>query len=282
MSQTLQGYITEVRRLLHDANANFYTNSQLTDYINGARKRVVRDTGCLRDVQTTTIPCAPVAGGATPNIWSEGLVVNTNDYVFSNIYIYKVTSGGILGTQAPPYPSGTYVYPPSTPFTDGTATLQYAGKCELIPYASLPEGVNTLDVVNINLYWGNSRIPLRYMPWTDFNARLRYWQNYVGTPIAYSIYGQSTIYIGPIPDQSYTLDLDTVLLPEDLVNLTDEDSIDEPYSSPVKFYAAYTAKYYEQSFGEAEIYLGQYKQQVQAVQASVYTRRMPDPYSQAY
>ena len=282
MSQTLQGYITEVRRLLHDANANFYTNSQLTDYINGARKRVVRDTGCLRDVQTTTIPCAPVAGGATPNIWSEGLVVNTNDYVFSNIYIYKVTSGGILGTQAPPYPSGTSVYPPSTPFTDGTATLQYAGKCELIPYASLPEGLNTLDVVNINLYWGNSRIPLRYMPWTDFNARLRYWQNYVGTPIAYSIYGQSTIYIGPIPDQSYTLDLDTVLLPEDLVNLTDEDSIDEPYSSPVKFYAAYTAKYYEQSFGEAEIYLGQYKQQVQAVQASVYTRRMPDPYSQAY
>jgi hypothetical protein len=282
MSQTLQGYITEVRRLLHDANANFYTNSQLTDYINSARKRVVRDTGCLRDVQTTTIPCAPVAGGATPNIWSEGLVVNTNDYVFSNIYIYKVTSGGILGTQAPPYPSGTYVYPPSTPFTDGTATLQYAGKCELIPYASLPEGLNTLDVVNINLYWGNSRIPLRYMPWTDFNARLRYWQNYVGTPIAYSIYGQSTIYIGPIPDQSYTLDLDTVLLPEDLVNLTDEDSIDEPYSSPVKFYAAYTAKYYEQSFGEAEIYLGQYKQQVQAVQASVYTRRMPDPYSQAY
>lgn len=282
MSQTLQGYITEVRRLLHDANANFYTNSQLTDYINGARKRVVRDTGCLRDVQTTTIPCAPVAGGATPNIWSEGLVVNTNDYVFSNIYIYKVTSGGILGTQAPPYPSGTSVYPPSTPFTDGTATLQYAGKCELIPYASLPEGLNTLDVVNINLYWGNSRIPLRYMPWTDFNARLRYWQNYVGTPIAYSIYGQSTIYIGPIPDQSYTLDLDTVLLPEDLVNLADEDSIDEPYSSPVKFYAAYTAKYYEQSFGEAEIYLGQYKQQVQAVQASVYTRRMPDPYSQAY
>jgi hypothetical protein len=282
MSQTLQGYITEVRRLLHDANANFYTNSQLTDYINGARKRVVRDTGCLRDVQTTTIPCAPVAGGATPNIWSEGLVVNTNDYVFSNIYIYKVTSGGILGTQAPPYPSGTYVYPPSTPFTDGTATLQYAGKCELINYASLPAGLNTLDVVNINLYWGNSRIPLRYMPWTDFNARLRYWQNYVGTPIAYSIYGQSTIYIGPIPDQSYTLDLDTVLLPEDLVNLADEDSIDEPYSSPVKFYAAYTAKYYEQSFGEAEIYLGQYKQQVQAVQASVYTRRMPDPYSQAY
>lgn len=282
MSQTLQSYITEVRRLLHDANANFYTNSQLTDYINAARARIVRDTGCLRSVQTISTPCTPVAGGATPYIWAAGETVNTDDYVFSNIYIYKVVSGGVLGTTVPPYPSGTNVYPPTTPFTDGTATLQYAGKCEIINYAALPESLRTLDVLNINLYWGNSRIPLRYMPWTDFNARLRYWQNYVGTPVAFSIYGQSTIYLGPIPDQSYTLDLDTVLLPVDLVNLGDVDTIDDPYTSPVKFYAAYTAKYYEQSFGEAEIYLGQYKQQVQAVQASVYTRRMPDPYSNPY
>ena len=282
MSQTLQSYITEVRRLLHDANANFYTNSQLTDYINGARARIVRDTGCLRSMQTISTPCTPVAGGATPVIWAAGLTVNTNDYVFSNIYIYKVMTGGVLGTTVPPYPSGTNIYPPTTPFTDGTATLQYAGNCEIINYAALPQGLLTLDVLNINLYWGNSRIPLRYMPWTDFNARLRYWQNYIGTPVAYSIYGQSTVYIGPIPDQSYTLDLDTVLLPVDLVNLSDTDTIDDPYTSPVKYYAAYTAKYYEQSFGEAEIYLGQYKQQVQAVQASVYTRRMPNPYSSPY
>jgi len=58
-----------------------------------------------------------------------------------------------------------------------------------------------------------------------------------------------------------------VLLPADLVNLSDTDNINDPYSNPVKFYAAYLAKYYEQSFGEAEIYLGQYKQQIQAVQA---------------
>ena len=47
MAATLQSYITEVRYLLHDANANFYTNDQLTDYINSARERVVRDTGIV-------------------------------------------------------------------------------------------------------------------------------------------------------------------------------------------------------------------------------------------
>ena len=245
MSQTLQSYITAVRYLLHDANANFYTNSQLTDYINGARARVVRDTGCLRTVQTSQVPCTPVAGGRNPVIWSSGLTVSAGDYVFSNIYIYAVTVGGVLGDN-PNYPSSTDIYPPSTPFTSGTATVQYAGPSELINYSCLPSGTLTLDVININLYWGNSRIPLRYMPWTDFNAQLRYWQNRIGTPVAYSIYGQSQIYIGPVPDIAYVIDLDTVLLPTDLVNLSDADNINEPFSSTVKFYAAYLDKYYEQ------------------------------------
>jgi hypothetical protein len=279
MAQTLQGYITQVRYLLHDANANFYTNDQLIGYINSARERVVRDTGCLRTVQVSQTPAPPVAGGSNPVIWSAGLSVATGSYVFSNIYIYKVVTGGVLGSTSPPYPSSTYIYPPTTTFTDGTATLQYAGPCEVINYAALPSELLTLDVLNINLYWGNSRIPLRYLPWTDFNAQLRYWQNNVQRPICFSIYGQSQIYVGPVPDQAYVIDLDTVILPTAMVNLSDTDTINDPYDTVVQFYAAHLAKYYEQSFGEAEIYLQQYKQKTQSVLVSVFTRRIPTPYS---
>jgi hypothetical protein len=268
--------------LLHDATANFYTNDQLIGYINEARNRVVRDSGCLRTVQTTQIPCTPVSGGATPYQWTAGATVATNDYVFNNIFIYKVVSGGVLGTTAPPYPAGTSAYPPSTSFPDGTATLLYAGNCEVINWAALPSGVQTLDVLNVNLYWGNSRIPLRYLPWTQFNAQLRYWQNYIGTPIAFSTYGQQQLYIGPVPDQVYTVDLDTVILPTALVNLSDSDNINDPYNSVVQFYAAHLAKYYEQSFGESELYLQQYKTKMQAVLVSTYTRRIPDPYSNPF
>jgi hypothetical protein len=279
MAQTLQGYITQVRYLLHDAQANFYTNDQLIGYINSARERVVRDTGCLRTIQVSQTPAPPVAGGSNPVIWSAGLTVATGSYVFSNIYIYEVVTGGVLGSTSPPYPSANYIYPPSTSFTDGTATLQYAGPCEVINFAALPQGLLTLDVININLYWGNSRIPMRYLPWSDFNAQLRYWQNNVQRPICFSIYGQSQIYVGPVPDQAYVIDLDTVILPTVMVNLTDADTIIDPYDSVVQFYAAHLAKYYEQSFGEAEIYLQQYKQKTQAVLASVFTRRIPTPYS---
>ena len=282
MAATLQSYITEVRYLLHDANANFYTNDQLTDYINSARQRVVRDTGCLRTTQSIQIPCTPVAGGSQPYAWGAGTTVATGDYVFFNIFIYEVVSGGVLGTDAPPYPSGTSAYPPSTPFTDGTATLQYAGPCEIINYSALPEGLLTLDVLNVNLYWGNSRIPLRYLPWTQFNAQLRYWQNYIGTPIAFSTYGQGQLYIGPVPDQVYSVDLDTVILPTTMTNLADTDTIVDPYTTVVKYYAAHEAKYYEQSFGEAELFLQQYKQKTQAVLVSTYTRRIPDPYNNPY
>ena len=52
---TYSGYITEVRRLLHDAAGNFWTDTELADYINDARERVVRDTGCLRTIQSYTI-----------------------------------------------------------------------------------------------------------------------------------------------------------------------------------------------------------------------------------
>lgn len=281
MAQTLQGYLTQVRYLLHDAQSNFYTNDQLIGYINSARERVVRDTGCSRAVQVTQAPAPPVAGGNNPVIWSTGLVVTANQYVFSNIFIYKIIVGGTLGSEVPPYPSANYVYPPSgtLTLTDSAVTYQYVAPCEVINFAALPSGLQTLDILNVNIYWGNSRIPLRYLPWTQFNAQLRYYQNYIGRPIAFSIFGQSQIYVGPIPDQAYVAELDTVILPTALVNLADTDTINEPYDTVVQFYAAHLAKFYEQSFGEAEIYLQQYKQKTQSVLTSTFTRRIPDPYS---
>jgi hypothetical protein len=275
---TLSSYITEVQRLLHDANAVFWSTSELTDYINDARERVARDTGCLRTLQITSTPISNT--GVAASIWTAGATVNTGDFIFSNIFIYQVTSGGVLGADAPPYPAASYTFPPSTPFTNGTATLQYSGPAEIIPFATLTNG-NTLDILNVTIYWGNSRIPLRYLPWSNFNAQLRYWQNYVGRPVCFSVYGQNTIYIGPVPDQAYVVEIDSTILPSSLssTNPNVTDQITDPYTTPVAFYAAYKAKYKEQSYGEAEIYKQEYLKQVNAVLNSTFTRRIPDPYS---
>jgi hypothetical protein len=280
---TLASYITEVRRLLHDANGVFWSDQELTDDINAARERVVRDTGCLRTLQISNTPLSSTGVAATD--WTQGDTVTAGQFVFSNIFIYQVVTGGTLG-EDPPYPSANNAYPPSTTFTTtgGTAVLQYDSPCEIISLAAIPNSTQTLDILNINLFWGNSRIPLRYLPWTNFNAQLRYWQNYVGRPVCFSMYGQGQIYIAPIPDQSYVIEIDTVILPNPLVlsNTTQVDQIVDPYTTPVAFYAAYKAKYKEQSYGEAEIYKQEYAKHVQAALNSTYTRRIPDPYSNPY
>lgn len=275
---TLSSYLTEVQRLLHDANSVFWSTQELTDYINDARERVARDTGCLRTLQITATPISNTGVAAT--VWTAGATVTAGQFVFNNIFIYEVTASGVLSSTAPPYPASGYTFPPSAPFTDGTATLQYSGPAEIIPYATISTGT-TLDILNVNIYWGNSRIPLRYLPWSNFNAQLRYWQNYVGRPVCFSVYGQNTIYIGPVPDQAYVVEIDSTILPSSLssTNPSVTDQIQDPYTTPVAFYAAYKAKYKEQSYGEAEIYKQEYLKQVNAVLNSTFTRRIPDPYS---
>jgi len=204
----LSDYITECRRLLHDANGNFYSDSELTDYINQGRVRLVRDTGCLRTYQTSSV----------------------------------------IQNQ------------------------------EVLLTSSLPSGTSTLDIINFNLIWGNTRIALQYLPFTDFNARLRYYQNYIGRPIAYSMYGQTSIYLGPVPDQTYSVELDTVIMPTALTTAAPTETIPDPYTTPVAFYACHKAKYKEQAYGESEIFSQEYKNQVKAVLASVFTRRITTPY----
>lgn len=276
---TLNSYITEVRRLLHDANGNFYSDSELTDYINGARERVARDSGCLRKLQVAQTPIAPVGYSGNPVAWAANTAVALNDLIFSNVFTYVVTTAGTTGDDPPPYPDNYTNFPPSAPFANGTAQLQYVGNCEIIPYGSLPEAGQTLDILNVNVFWGNSRYPLSYLPWTQFNAQLRYWQNYIGRPVAFSVFGQNQIYISPVPDQVYTIEVDTTVLPLPLVNGAEVDTIIDPYTTPVAYYASYTAKFKEQSYGESEIFYQQYVSKIRSVLNTTFTRRLPDPYS---
>jgi len=201
-------YLTYTRRLLHDANGQFWTDSELLDYINRARNRVVRDTGCYRNLQT------------------RNLLVNTETYA--------------LGT-------GFSVSP-------------------------------VIDCVNLTIHWGNSRIALAYQSWSQFNARSRYWQNYVGRPSIFSVYGYASVYVQPLPDIEYVAEWDTVCQPAAIVDGTSVEVIPSPFTDVVPYFAARLAKIKEQSFGEAESFNALYEQEKSRAQGSTFTRRTPNPY----
>lgn len=70
MPTTLATYLTQVRRLLHDPNAQFWSDSELTDYINEARRKTLVDTACQRKLQSVTL----AAGTELYDMTSSGLV----------------------------------------------------------------------------------------------------------------------------------------------------------------------------------------------------------------
>ena len=299
MTTTLQTYITLTRRLLHDANANFWTDQELTDDINNGRNRLIRDTGVNRVIQNTAAiynqelysfdnSAGTISGVLVTNPGSGYTSAPTVSFSSGAAAAYAtISQTGEYGSNAAGSISNVvvtnaglgYTTAPTVSFSGGNGT-NAAAQAFL---TGMPKGLLTMDIININLYWGNTRIPLRYLPWTQFNAELRFWQNYVGRPIAYSMYGPNSFYLSPIPDQNYAIEVDTVVRPDDLVALSDpEINIPQPWQDPVPYYAAHIAKYKEQSYGEAELFKNQYLSKVQNVLSSTFTRRMPDPYSRPY
>ena len=204
----LSDYILQTQRLLHDASANYWSTSELTDYINAARNRVTADTGCNRVLQTVNLTAAT----------------------------------------------------------------------ETFAYSSLPSGVRTIDVLNITVLWGTQRVPMSYMPYTEFNLKMRAWQSFQSRPIAFTVYGGSTVYVGPVPDQTYVSEWDTVVVPAALINTIDQDTIAFPYTEPIPYYAAYLAKEKEGSQAEADRFLQSYERKVVVALRSSFTRRIAQPF----
>ena len=158
-------------------------------------------------------------------------------------------------------------------------TINVTQAQETYAYAVLPSGVATIDVLNITLLWGSLRVPMTYMPFTEFNLKMRAWQTFQSRPVVFTVYGGNTVYVGPVPDQTYSTEWDTVVSPPVLVNYTDASIIPFPFSEPVPYYAAYLAKEKEQSTAESDRFLNTYTAKVKMAIRSSFTRRITTPFN---
>lgn len=138
-----------------------------------------------------------------------------------------------------------------------------------------------IDVINLTVLWGNQRVPLLQMVWTEFNANMRVWQSFQNMPAAYSKYGGplGPIYIGPVPNTAYESEWDVAYIPEALVDDTSVDPLNYPYHVPVSYWAARTAKFKQQAYGEAALYEQQYRQRAYWAINSTFARVLPNVYA---
>jgi hypothetical protein len=276
-------YEFQVYDLLHDPNGNRWTQSQIDGYINEARKQTVMDTGCLRTLQNSYVTggveqytFGAVDGGVvlTPGAGYSAPAISFSGGGGSGVAATVSQSGGAVNAVSFTNFGSGYSSAPVATITDSGAGAGATAQVGVI-------SVLTYDILSVNLLWGTERYSLQWYPWRMFSAWFRPFlaASYQRQPVAWAVYGDNGIFVGPCPDQSYAIEVDSIILPTPYAigDTTTADAIPPMSQDPIKFYAAYLAKNNAQNYGEAQQFLEQYQRRVREV-TSVYTGRLPDVY----
>lgn len=122
-------------------------------------------------------------------------------------------------------------------------------------------GILAVRGITISLASGQVWLRPRPFPWFQ-TYHLNNPVPQPGIPSTFSQFGQGvsgTIYVDPVPDQPYTLNLDTVCYPIPLVDDTTAEAIPFPYTDAVSYYAAYLALTSAQRTADAQGMWQQYQ-----------------------
>lgn len=279
---TLVDYQQQVADLLHDPNNTTWSTSQLQGYINEARRQLVMDTGTLRSLQQSFITLqqeqytfGQVCGASIINGGTGYTTAPTVTFAGgggTGVAATLGVSGGAVNTITFTNFGSGYTSAPTATITGG------GGTGAVIQVGAL--NVNTFDIIAISAVWGNARYQLTWRAWSVFSSLMRGYtaSTYQQQPIMWAAYGDTSIFIGPPPDNTYPVEFDTIILPSPLTDTVTIDPIPPKVQDPIKFFAACLAKENLQSFGEAEGYRARYQQRMLEV-SGAYTRRIPDIYS---
>lgn len=281
----LSDYILQAQELIHDTSGIDYTTAEMTAYVNAARKRVALDFHCVRSFFTglTTVTnqeTYPITGGV-----GGALITNPGLYAVAPTVTFGAPPAGGTTATGTPLMLGTapnltvgginmtswgsgYVSTPTVTFSSGAAA------------ATAVALVNVIDLQSISFLFGTQRSMMLWRPFTEFQAVFRYNTTQVGPPVVWSNYTEGNLfYLFRIPDQNYPLEIDAIVLPNPLVNLTDNDlQVLDPNADAVQYYAAHLALIKLQNFEQAEYLMKKYADRVRTIQITKQTRRIPNIY----
>lgn len=280
---TLATYTTQVQRLLHDSSFQFWTQLELTDYINAARNRTVRDTACVRTTQICQI-----SGGLESYGFGSvtGATITNGGSGYVSAPSVTITGGtGSGATATSTITNGVVTQVNITNGGSGYSVLTQGSSAPTITFGSGAAAATAtvldqqaIDCVGVSYIFGNSRLSLQYRPWREFNARMRYYTGNIGRPEVFSVYAYTTVFIWRLPDQAYQTEFDVVTLPRPLIDSTTAEQIPYVFQEAIPYYAAYMAKMKSQQQREADEFIQRYMQQAAAALRSVVTKRTRSEY----
>lgn len=222
----LQQYIDDTRDLVRDSNGLFWTDAQITRYVNQARTQIALLSGCI---QLLVPGIASVGGGATPGTMIPGAM-----------------------TPGMPDDSG---------FNTITGVEKYAfdyANAYVRSQNSNIQGV--IDVVTVavsqGVGTGVARPALDWLPWENFQAYCRSvnWSS-TSFPAIWSTFGdglRGQVWLWPVPNQALEMEWQVFCNPAPMYNDSTPEALPDPWAGFVQFYAAHLAFLNAQRYGQAE------------------------------
>ena len=302
---TLSEYIQSVRDCLRDDNSNFYSNTQLTRWINRARKQVAKVGQCVRILppslgyvasvtvtsggsgysSTPTVTISDPDGNALTNVTAEATAAIGGGEVtaisvtvagdgYAAVPTVTIEDGGGSGATATAVLSAHLV-------TTASQEVYTFSAINTIIQALHPGAGDVLGIQSVSVSQGAMKPTLDYLPWSAFQAYLRSYPYLRTWPTVWSQYGQGALgsfYVYPVPVQVTQMDADCFCSAADLSDAQTVDLIPEPWAEAAVFYAAHLAYIYGQRPDDARGMIGQYEAKVLEARVAGDLGRIPTFY----
>jgi hypothetical protein len=266
MTATLNTYLSQVQRFIHDGSQRMVNPEDLIRYINRARRETAMRAQCLRvltPISGSIVSASVVAGGTGYTAPTVSITIpdfpNGNqpfpmgaqatgvaDMENGVITGVNITFGGSgyfqpLITIVDPTGVGASITPVLTRFN------QTAEGQEVYPFSevdlSMFPGIESIYMIkSVSLIYANYRYSLPMYSFSTYQSRIRQYPfQYQYVPTLGAQFGQGTsgsFYLYPIPSTVYQLEFDAFCLPMDLIDNRSVEAIPDPWTDLVPYFAA--------------------------------------------
>lgn len=308
--------MNQVQSLIHDVSFSSWTQQEIIDRINDARKDVSNDMNCVRSLLPVTLITKQeiypynedgiVAGARI--VWTSTTFVGSKIPVrFSPAPLNGTTAEGfgiieggrlthIMLTQwGRGYTEAPRIHiPPASVFwinrwRHEVSWQSVFGRVEFFNVsggrATAVMLDNLINVLSISVIWNTRRYTLSFRGFNVFQAwaRMLQAQGWTSQPSIWTIHQQDRlVYLDPPPNQLYLSEWDVVRQAFPLVNLSDVDTdIPDPWAQAVQFRAAEYLLMKHQNFGQVEFYRARYDAYVPRIIAGAGGVRVTNPYNRS-
>lgn len=307
MTMTLHDYQQDVQRLLREQRQILANPTDLTRYINRARREVAMRSQAIRfltPISGAVETCAVTAGGT--GYVNPTVTITAPDFPSGGVNspqgrqataIATVQAGVIVGVDI--IDGGAGYFQPTVEITDttgtgATATLSVGGvsllnegqeeyKFSDIDVSSMPGVEAVYFVRSASIIYSNYRFSLPAYSFSTYQSRIRNFPagTYQYVPTFMSQFGQGvggSLFFYPLPSQAYQLEIDCQCLPSDLVTNQSVEALPAPWTDAVMYFAAHFFYLEAQNLNAAKGMLELYERFSQRYSDYARAGRIVNPY----